>query len=67
MLTKEIRDELIADLAALRKGEITVAQAKARALLARNILESLKIDLVAQRMAIGDLGSIATPRLQLVA
>lgn len=63
MLMRDLRETHLRDLADLRSGAISVSQARARAIIVRNIIESHKIELVSQRMAAGDLGIL--PRVPL--
>ena len=48
--TRDLRTSLIADLEALRQGKITRAEARARAQLARNVLDTLKIEVASFAM-----------------
>lgn len=48
--TRDLRNTLIADLNALRNGEITRAEARARAQVARNIIDTLKIEVASYSM-----------------
>lgn len=48
--TRDLRTSLIADLQALREGKITRAEARARAQLARNVLDTLKIEVASFAM-----------------
>jgi hypothetical protein len=48
--TSDLRNILIADLTALRNGNITRAEARARAQVARNILDTIKIEVASHAM-----------------
>jgi hypothetical protein len=57
--TRSLRGGLIGDLAALRSKEISVADARARALLAKNTIDTVKVELVAKAMNIDELTPLA--------
>ena len=50
--TVELRNTLLQDLADLRTGVISRSEARARSMLARNIIDTLKIEVAAQAMLI---------------
>ena len=48
--TAELRNVLIQDLTLLRNGEINRAEARTRAYLAKNIIDTLKVEIASQAM-----------------
>lgn len=48
--TETLREGLIEDLAALRKGKMRASEARARAYLAKQIIETVKIEAVAEHL-----------------
>jgi hypothetical protein len=48
--TRDLRTTLIADLNDLREGRITRAEARARAQVARNIIDTIKIEVASYSM-----------------
>lgn len=45
--TSDLRKDILGDLADLRSGKITRAEARARAMLMRNALDTMKIEIAA--------------------
>jgi len=48
--TAELRNALLRDLDDLRRGAITRSEARARAMLARNVIDTLKIEVASHAM-----------------
>jgi len=48
--TADIRAGLIRDLNSLRAGNISISEARTRAYLAKNIIDTVKIEIVAAQM-----------------
>jgi hypothetical protein len=62
---KKFQETLIEDLVGLRDGTVSVSEARARGLMARNIIEAEKVDLTRRHMEANGTITAAGARLRL--
>lgn len=57
--TLDLRRGLVSDLEALRKGTAANSDVRTRAYVAKQIIDTMKLELIAERMRLGDIAPIA--------